>query len=38
MNFRPSSADKSASAPNTSGPKIQRGKGLVPKIAFPIGV
>ena len=38
MNLRLSSANNSAMAPSASGPKIQAGKGLVAKIAFPQGV
>jgi hypothetical protein len=33
MNLRLSSANNSTRAPSASGPKIQAGKGLVPKIA-----
>ena len=38
MNLRLSSAINSTRAPSASGPKIQTGKGLVPKIALPQGV
>jgi len=38
MNLRISSAANSPMAPSASGPKIQTGKGLVPKIAVPQGV
>ena len=38
MNLRPSSANTSTRAPSASGPKIQAGKGPVPKISLPQGV
>jgi len=38
ISLRISSVDRSTSPPNASGPKIQTGSGLVPKMSFPTGV
>src|SRR5512146_1614315 len=38
MSFRLSSANSRARAPSASGPKIQRGRGLVPKTSLPVCV